>query len=86
MLLFPVTQMHLSEHFILLNYFIFLHLVFWNSSQKSLNLCPQFYEPLACSYDLGLQDVVFNKVCLIILLIDLQLLCAEYGRRSKSCS
>lgn len=46
---------------------------------SSLHLCPQLCEPLACSPDLGLQDVVFSIVCLKDLLIGLWLLCIVNG-------
>lgn len=56
-----------------------LYLVFWSSSLKSLDLCPQLCEPLAGSPNTGMQDPVFSIVCLKVLLVGLLLLCAVDG-------
>lgn len=79
MLLLPVTWIPLSELFILLDYLVFQHLVFWSSSLKSLDLCPQLCEPLACSPNSSMQNAVLSIVGLKVLLIGLLLLCAVDG-------
>lgn len=51
----------------------------WSSSLKSLDLCPQLCEPLACSPDTGVQNAVFSIVGLKVLLVGLLLLCTVDG-------
>lgn len=53
--------------------------MFWSSSLKSLDLCPQLCEPLACSPNSGMQNAVFSIVSFKVLLIGLLLLCAVDG-------